>query len=585
MDWSLTDRMRLARLTAQQGAKRLARGVAMPLRLAAYASTRRPTRLLIAPQDIRTADPTIASDIYGGYFALGGKAVQLRGQSPFEIDPPSPAWSRNLMGFGWLRHLRAADTALTRANAKALVTDWLNFAQRGFPLSVRSTVHEPRVVARRLISWLSHSPIILDDATLPFYRQFMTRIAREANSLQAALAEGLEGDARILAAIALAQVALCVEGFERLHGRTGRQLNLELARQILPDGGHVSRNPRLLAELLVDLLPLRQAYSARNIALPQQLARAVAAMMPMLRMLRHGNGELALFNGMGATAPDLLATVLAYDDGRGLMPANAPHSGYLRRQAGDCLIILDAGRHASGAYSQEAHAGALAFEFSSLLNRIVVNCGAPAQEGTPMRQATRSTAAHSTLTIEDQSSARFIVQKPEGPSWQRRMLGGPKHVVIEPALAEGDKALLAWHDGYVPRFGFRHRRFLALDPGGALLQGVDQLVAAGRKAAGARLDYALRFHLHPSVAAALAEDKTGVFLDLPGDESWYFSGGGVEIALEESIFMGALLGAQRSQQIVLRASTGERLETSWAFQRYASEAEGEGEAEAGLTAD
>ena len=568
-DWSLADQTRLTTLALKRGVRGV-RGVAvLPLRLLTRVRTRRLMRLLIAPQDVRTADPTIASDIYGGYFAFGGKAVQLRGQSPFEVDPPSAAWSRNLMGFGWLRHLRAADTPLTRANARALVSDWLGFAQRGFPGEAGEAVYEPRVAARRLLSWLSHSPIILDEATLPFYKQFLSQVAKESRRLQAALTEGLEGDARLLAAIALAQTSLSVEGFERLQARHARQLGNELRRQILPDGGHVSRNPRLLAEFLVDLLPLRQAYAARSVAQPPELARAIAAIIPMLRMLRHGNGEIALFNGMGATAPDLLATVLAYDDGRVIVPLAGEQSGYARLQAGDSLVIIDAGKPPESAFSEEAHAGSLSFEFSSLLNRIVVNCGAPAQEGTALRQAARATAAHSTLTIGEASSARFIAQTPGGPAWERRLLQGPRAVVIDTAQSQPGKTMFASHDGFAPRFHVLHWRFLALDADGGTLSGVDQLLPAGRKTPTPQ-DYALRFHLHANVTAALAQDGLGVFLDLPGDETWYFSAAGLPVALEESMFFGALPGALKSQQIVLRANIGERAQITWAFQRYAA---------------
>ena len=63
-------------------------------------------RLLIAPQDLRTADPTRASEIYAGRFAFAGKVVICDGRSPFEVDPPSEEWSDQLLGFGWLRHLR-----------------------------------------------------------------------------------------------------------------------------------------------------------------------------------------------------------------------------------------------------------------------------------------------------------------------------------------------------------------------------------------------------------------------------------------------------------------------------------------------
>src|SRR5260370_21960890 len=82
-------------------------------------------RLLIAPQDLRTADPTRASEIYAGRFAFAGKIVVCDGRSPFEMDPPSDEWADMLLGFGWLRHLRAADSGITRAHARALVAEWI----------------------------------------------------------------------------------------------------------------------------------------------------------------------------------------------------------------------------------------------------------------------------------------------------------------------------------------------------------------------------------------------------------------------------------------------------------------------------
>ena len=66
--------------------------------------------------------------------------------------------------------------------------------------------------------------------------------------------------------IALVELGLCAEGTGKLQQRSGKLLAEELARQILPDGGHVSRNPQMLIDLLLDLLPLRQAYAARGIA-------------------------------------------------------------------------------------------------------------------------------------------------------------------------------------------------------------------------------------------------------------------------------------------------------------------------------
>src|SRR5262249_61990677 len=125
---------------------------------------------------------------------------------------------------------------------------------------------------------------------------------------------------------------------------------------ILPDGGHISRNPGTLIELLLDLLPLKQAFAARNVPPPPALLNAIDRMMPMLRFFRHGDGNFALFNGMGPTAPDLLAPALASDDARGAPLSNAPHTGYQRMQAGALLVIADTGRAPPVDVSQEADA-------------------------------------------------------------------------------------------------------------------------------------------------------------------------------------------------------------------------------------
>ena len=105
---------------------------------------------------------------------------------------------------------------------------------------------------------------------------------------------------RLQVLIALCYASLCLPNQARNpHGT--RWLSEELQRQILPDGGHITPQSRRVIELLLDLLPLRQTFAARNIAPPSALLNAIDRMMPMLRFFRHGDGSFALFNGMGST--------------------------------------------------------------------------------------------------------------------------------------------------------------------------------------------------------------------------------------------------------------------------------------------
>ena len=48
-----------------------------------------PERLLIAPIDLRTADPTVALDIYAGRYVFSGEGIDADGMPIFEVEPPA----------------------------------------------------------------------------------------------------------------------------------------------------------------------------------------------------------------------------------------------------------------------------------------------------------------------------------------------------------------------------------------------------------------------------------------------------------------------------------------------------------------
>ncbi len=162
-----------------------------------------PERLLIAPIDLRTADPTVALDIYAGRFVFAGDGLDVDGISVFDAEPPTEDWARELHGFGWLRHLRASDMALSRSNARSLVDEWIRLSKRLDPIA-----WEPEVVGRRIMSWLAQTPLILDGCDLAFYRRFMRSLTRQIRYLRRTAYDGPPGLPRLKIMIALAAAAL-----------------------------------------------------------------------------------------------------------------------------------------------------------------------------------------------------------------------------------------------------------------------------------------------------------------------------------------------------------------------------------------
>jgi uncharacterized heparinase superfamily protein len=519
-----------------------------------------PERLLIAPQDLRTGDPTIATEIYGGVFSFAGKAVATEGRSPFEISPPSREWSEVLLGFGWLRHLRSSGLTLSQKNARALVAEWISQHGGSHPLS-----WEPEIVARRVISWLTHSPLILQDADHAFYRSYLRSLSRQVRYLRRVYVATEEGYPRLLVAAALTFAGLCMAGEQRLLQQSAKRLIHELKQQIFPDGGHVSRNPGALIEILIDLLPLRQIFEARNVPVPAALASSIDRMIPMLRFFRLSDGAIVQFNGMGATPSDLLAAILAYDDARAAPVFDASNSGYQRLECGGSVVVADTGAPPPGPLSYDAHAGCLSFEFSTKRHRIIVNCGMPSQNRDGWSDAARATAAHSTVTWHDTSSCRFKASR-NGPVL---IAEGPRDVQIARAGREDAVVVRASHDGYARSFGIIHQRSWRMSPDGDRLDGEDIFTTpSGREIpSGVEDDYVIRFHLHPSVKASRVNDGRTVLLILPGRESWLFTAPNMQVELEESIFLSASEGPRRTSQIVIADNARTFARVVWTFAR------------------
>ena len=560
---SIADRTRLAAFAARRAfSTGMGRFNAHPMLRWRFSSAIA-DRLLIAPQDLRTADPTRASEIYSGRFAFAGKVVICDGRSPFEIEPPSEEWSEQLLGFGWLRHLRAADSSITRANARALVGEWI--ALKGAFDTLEGW--RPDIVARRIISWLCQAPLVLHDADMKFYRRFLRNLTRQVRYLQRTVNATRDGLPRMQAVIALTYAALCMQGQARLLKNITRKLSDELGRQVLPDGGHASRNPGALVELLLDLLPLRQAFAARNVPPPPALNNAIDRMMPMLRFFRHGDGNFALFNGMGPTRTELVSTVLAYDDARGNPVANAPHSGYQRVQAADALLIVDAGPPPPLPMSAEAHAGCLSFELSTRNHRIVVNCGLPAVSRSTWRHVARATAAHSTVTFNDTSSCRFMTSESLKGLLGVPILSGPTDVQVARQERDGGVMLRLSHDGYLDRFGVVHHRTLRLSADGKRLDGEDTFAGAHGEAVSMRRGdaFAVRFHLHPTLKASRHSDGHGALLVLPNKEVWTFDAYEETVELEESVYLAGPDGPRRAVQIVIHGRARDVPRVHWTF--------------------
>jgi uncharacterized heparinase superfamily protein len=521
--------------------------------------------LLIAPPDLRTQDPSLVDEIEADTFGLAGCVALLHGRSPFAIEPPNREWERELHGFGWLRHLEAMRTREVESLARELVREWIVGNRR----KRRGLAWAPEVVARRVISWLSHAALLLDEAGKRPYATFMRSLDEQVMHLSGVWRSAPDGYPRLLALIALVKSELCIAGRDRQLDYSMPLLVAELERQILPDGGHVSRNAATLVELMLDLLPLRQCFGARGIKLDPALSATTARMAPMLRTLLLGDGLPARFNGVGFTERDALATALAYDHSPPISPATAPPSGYLRVERGPVVIVMDAGTPPHLEVAGSACAGALSFEMSTGSDLLLVNAGRPAAPDAHARALSRSTASHNTLCLNEQSSSTLV----RNAKLEQAIGGVPiRHPDVVKCVVQQDEdggiGVEASHDGYLPRFSLVHTRKLRLDATGTRLDGLDVLSAAkGVLRLAWDLPFAIHFHLHPEAEAGIGQTPDVAELALDTGELWRLSATGAALSIEDGTYFADIAGPRPAQCIVLRGVCAGATEVGWCLER------------------
>jgi uncharacterized heparinase superfamily protein len=507
---------------------------------------------LVAP--IRPLMPGCAergAQIYRGHFGFNGKTVHCRGASIFEAPEADAAWHEDLHGFAWLAHLEASGLELARVHARALISDWLD-RDRGHKRSVDSLT----VVARRLMSWITAAPFLLDHASGDFLAKFWSGLSSHIRDLQLRSTLCISPSRRLACATALAYAAVGLRGMEPWRAAILEWLADRLDAQILPDGGHVSRNPADLVQLLIDLTPLRLACDAHRINMPQPLQAALERMVPMLRFFLHGDGGLAMSGGGADALIPQCSAILSADRTQGMPISNALHSRYMRLAHGSTIVIFDLGPNARGGRPVSP----LAFELSDGPCRIVTNCAAPLRPN-DFGEIAHAPEAFGTVTLLAASKPaplpfleNLALRRGVAPPSEPRLASTPAG-----SLAEANHACFALQTGYA------HERRLFLSSSGTDLRGEDRFVTA-LGAEPREAHFALAFHLHPDVKATLASDGSSIVLLCPRNIAWIFMARGADIALEQSACPCDGAPARKTVQIFLSGRVSQS-PVRWAFKR------------------
>lgn len=492
--------------------------------------------------------------LLAGKYLFGGHLVDAApGTMLWDAEAPNKAFTEDAQGFTWLDDLAAVGDGAARKLAQEWVFGWIDRYRRG-----KGAGWSPTLTGRRLIRLINHAQMLLAGQGDAGKSQFFRALGQQTVYLSRRWKTAKPGLGRLEALAGLVTAGMMLEGMESRVGTAVQALALECERDVGKDGGIPSRSPEELLDLGMLITMSISAMTATKRKVPSALSEAQARIMPVLRALRHSDGELARFHGGGSGAEGRLDYVLAAS-GVKTPPGRGLAMGFARLAAGRTSVIVDAAMPPSYAGAINAHASTLAFELTSGRRPLIVSCGAGTASGGRWRRAGRATPSHSALCIDGVSSSRLGM-------WGKSeiLVDGPNDVMAERFQEDGEMQLSGSHDGWLATHGLTCYRELTLSANGRSLSGTDTLAASSPEEKWL-FDYAMdgvmqggigfsvRFHLHPDAIPHESHDNDEIIIELKSGEVWVFRHeGSSELKLAPSVFLEkGKLEPRATNQIVL----------------------------------
>lgn len=509
-----------------------------------------PDRLLVKPPDLWTGSPDAGIALLNGTFTLSSQNYTF--PDPFKTNiwnPPgmSAEWLAHLHGFSWLRDLRAIPGEDSARAGYTLIENWCR--QKNKPDSADIT-------GERLSNWISHADIFVPESNESFRDLFFGQMEHQALMLQRNLSNPQTYGLSALKG--LIYTGLALEGRESWIELGLTLLESRVSKEILKDGGHISRSPGALLTAFTTLLDIRTALSYGDYPPVESLEAAVERAGLALKFFRANDGALASFHQTGKGHTNLLEQALSQASINGKHNSRLPQSGFERLSLGRSCVLFDTGTPAPPDYDQYSHASPLAFEFTYGKDSVFVNCGThPVHR--EWREALRATPAHNTLTL---AGANAFDIKDSGHL-------GRKSRHAEARRMDGKDYQLAEssHDGYESLNGFIHKRRLYLGDKGHDLRGEDTLECTIGKQIKPH-DFTIRFHIHPRITTSLIQNGREALLRLPSGVGWRFHHHGGSLSLEDSVVWGEGSAPRKTRQLIITGqATENQTQIKWALQR------------------
>ena len=400
------------------------------------------------------------------------------------------------------------------------------------------------ILSKRVISWISNSQITYDGSDDNYKFQFDEIINKQVNHLINEIDRSEIVNDKMLGCTAIIITGISYKNEKFLFNGLNllkKIINSSFDNQYFPK----SRNIRQLVFYLKYFVLIRELLKDSFNNIPEYLDEIIFYLGKAYNFIWGYSKKNLLFNGNHESDQsdfDKYLTLHRYKFNN----EDKELGGYGILKNKSATIIMDIGPSVEKNFSSSFQSGPLSFEFFFKDKKVITNSGYFQNYQHQLNQISKSTAAHSTLIIDNSSASSF----------KKNQLGlnivnkGYKITNKKIVYEKNFWSIRGLHDGYLSNYGVMHERTLEFYPEINKIIGKDKLI---KKKNFKSANFDIRFHLMPETKITKLQDEKTVLVELENSGWRFFSNDG-SIGIETGLYFGKKNNFKENQNIFINGS-------------------------------
>ena len=468
-------------------------------------------------------------------------------------------WSNNkikkkdfnsLNSFYWFFNLdlKSSDTKI-----HSVIENWID---HNFKFNSKSWEFD--LTAKRIIAWLSCHNLSFDGGSIHYKNKFNMMIKKQTNHLINEINRSKFIDDKLIGCAAIILVGLCYQN-EKNYLSFGLNILKKISKFALDNSGFPkSRNIKQLVFYLKYFILIKEWFKESQNTIPEHIEEAIYYLGQSYAFIWKKTESDLLFNGNNNSNNSDFDNYLKRF-GYKFKNENHDYGGYILLKNKKICLVMDCGSTPNSKYTRDYQAGALSFEIIINGKKLISNCGYYKKNNLKLNELSKSTAAHNTLIIDDNSSSKFFKANNF-----LSIKTGLKIISKNSIFEKNYWKINASHDGYLKKYNSIHEREIEYYPEQMIFIGLDKII---KKKTNHNYKFDIRFHVEPEIKLMKTQDNKSILIELV-DQGWKFTCDNYDINIDNGLYFGNKNLYTENQNIFVTGISNNQIENiKWKIEK------------------